>query len=62
MLRDRRIFYWWRNRGSPISLVTYFYYSFFEFYSDEEGKKTMMDHLKRRGKILVELVYIGVCI
>ena len=66
MLRDHCILYWWKNRGSLISLVIYLhsydFTSFFQFYMDEEGKKTMiMDHLERRGRILTSLLYLGVC-
>ena len=40
--------------------ITYHLFSchqsiFFEFYTGEEGKKSMMDHLERRGRILVAL-------
>ena len=46
-------------RGSPISLVTclhsFFFSFFFEFYIGEEGKKSMMDCIERRGRILVAL-------
>jgi hypothetical protein len=59
MLRDYGIFYWWEKRGIPTSLVTHlhspYFHSRFVFYISEEGKKSTMDHLERKGRILVAL-------
>ena len=61
MLRDHCIFYWWEKRGNPISPVTCLHclsfslFFFIKFYIGEKGKEGMMDHLKRRGMILVAL-------
>ena len=47
------------KRGNPTSLVLYiyihslFFHSLFEFYIGEERKESMMDHIERRGRILV---------
>ena len=47
------------KRGNPTLLVSMFFlspfHSLFEFYIGEEGKESMMDHLERRGRILVVL-------
>ena len=59
MLRDHYIFYWWKKRGIPTSLVTHlhspYFHSHFVFCISEEGKKSTMDHLERKGRILVAL-------
>ena len=56
MLRDHCTFYWWKKRDSPIPLVIYFlfiyFFTLFEFYIGDEGKKSMMDHLERRRRVL----------
>ena len=38
-----------------------FFQTLYEFYIGEEEKKSMMDHLDRRGGFLLHCHYIGIC-
>jgi hypothetical protein len=57
------------TRGNPTLLVASFYLLLFlillflllKFYIGEERNESIVDHLERRGRILVALAYIGVC-
>ena len=38
-------------------ISSFFFHIFLEFYIGEEGKESMMDHIERRGRILVALAF-----